>query len=106
MLDKLTVDVFAPCLQQSFQVYYTPTDFMEVQLIEARDITEYDYADEDEALPARRKPFSLIFRSADKTRYLPQHIYTIKHENLGALDIFLVPIGPDKKGMRYQAIFN
>jgi hypothetical protein len=37
---------------------------------------------------------------------VPQGIYKLENEKLGALEIFLVPIGPDEKGMRYEAIFN
>jgi hypothetical protein len=54
--------------------------------------------------PAGRRPFSLIFRSAG-SRYLPQRTYSIEHAALGRLDLFLVPIGPDEGGIRYQAIF-
>jgi hypothetical protein len=37
---------------------------------------------------------------------VPQAIYAMRHPTLGALDVFLVPIGPDAVGMRYQAVFN
>jgi hypothetical protein len=30
----------------------------------------------------------------------------MEHEEIGALDIFLVPIGPDEEGPRYEAIFD
>jgi hypothetical protein len=37
---------------------------------------------------------------------LPQRIYRIEHATLGAFDLFLVPIGPDAQGLRYQAVFT
>jgi hypothetical protein len=37
---------------------------------------------------------------------LPQRIYRVEHEALGALDILLVPLGPDELGQRYEAIFT
>jgi hypothetical protein len=37
---------------------------------------------------------------------LPQAIYRLEHARLGALDVFLVPIGQDADGVRYEAIFN
>ncbi len=49
--------------------------------------------------------FSLIFHGA-MTPVLPQRMYRLEHETLGAMDIFLVPIGPDSAGMRYEAVFN
>ena len=52
-----------------------------------------------------RIPFSLVF-VADHPAVLPQRLYRIEHEALGALAIFLVPIAPDARGMSYQATFN
>ena len=52
-----------------------------------------------------REPFSLIFRSTTPV-VLPQRIYPIKHESMGQLDIFIVPIGRDVRGIVYQAVFN
>jgi hypothetical protein len=49
--------------------------------------------------------FSLFF-SGPKEPVLPQKIYTLKHEVLGTLDLFLVPVGIDQRGAQYQAVFN
>ena len=49
--------------------------------------------------------FSAFFHGpAD--RYLPQGIYALDHEAMGAFDLFLVPIANDEKGLRYEAVFN
>ncbi len=53
-----------------------------------------------------RAPFSLVFRSDPDHQALSQRIFRVDHAELGALDIFLVPIGPDASGMRYQAVFG
>jgi hypothetical protein len=37
---------------------------------------------------------------------LEQRIYAVHHPALGAFDLFLVPIGPDGEGMRYEAVFT
>jgi hypothetical protein len=37
---------------------------------------------------------------------LPQRIYRLEHAALDPLEIFIVPIGPDAEGMRYQAVFT
>lgn len=52
-----------------------------------------------------RAGFSLVFRGAAVPQ-LPQGVQRVVHPTLGALDIFLVPIGPDSQGMRYEVIFN
>ena len=48
---------------------------------------------------------ALIFLAADP-RVLPQRLYRLEHEGLGAVTIFLVPIAKDAEGVRYQATFN
>jgi hypothetical protein len=35
-----------------------------------------------------------------------QRIYRVEHVELGTIEIFLVPIGPDEVGQRYEAIFT
>ncbi|MBU1345427.1 MAG: hypothetical protein KKA16_00580 [Alphaproteobacteria bacterium] len=52
-----------------------------------------------------REPFALIFRSASSV-VLPQRIYRLKNAALGALDVFLVPVGREPGGAVYQAVFN
>ena len=37
---------------------------------------------------------------------LPQGMYDIEHEELRTLSLFMVPIGPDREGMGYEAVFN
>jgi hypothetical protein len=37
---------------------------------------------------------------------LPQRIYQLHHQRLGALDIFLVPIKRDANGTTYEAVFT
>ena len=55
--------------------------------------------------PGRRDPYSLVFRGP-ASPILPQRIYRLRHEHMGDLELFLVPIGPDGEGMRYEAIFT
>jgi len=58
-------------------------------------------------------PFSLIFLGTEAlggsvNSYLRQGTYRFEHDSLNPLDIFIVPLGPDRDSamMRYQAIFN
>lgn len=49
--------------------------------------------------------FSIIFQTPKDTSLL-QRVYTVEHENMGELDIFLVPIGANVDGLQYEAVFN
>ncbi|MGH8568636.1 MAG: DUF6916 family protein [Gammaproteobacteria bacterium] len=53
----------------------------------------------------RRDPYSLVFRGP-ASPILPQWIYRLRHERMGDLELFLVPIGPHGEGVRYEAIFT
>ncbi|HVR06796.1 MAG TPA: hypothetical protein VMW75_02010 [Thermoanaerobaculia bacterium] len=52
-----------------------------------------------------RRTFSLVFRGPRRP-WLPQGVYRLDHEAMGALELFLVPIGPDPQGPLYQAVFT
>lgn len=56
--------------------------------------------------PGGREPFSLLFLGP-REPVLPQRIYPLEHAELGRIDIFLVPVGPNAEGaMQYEAIFS
>lgn len=101
MIDSL--EKFAPCLGQPFTIVDDAGNEFPVTLVEAtaRPVVEY---------PGRTKdPFQIQFKSADHSARasLPQRVYTVTHEILGPMGIFLVPIGPprDGGGFLYQAIY-
>jgi hypothetical protein len=49
--------------------------------------------------------FSAFFQGPTEPR-LPQKIYSLKHNQMGEFEIFMVPIGIDDHGIRYEAVFN
>jgi hypothetical protein len=51
------------------------------------------------------RPFSLVFRGP-LAPVAVQRIYPLEHATLGLFEIFLVPIGPDERGLRYEAVFT
>lgn len=95
MLDRLTAADFAPLVDRTFTCE-TADSRVELQLGSATELG-----------PPRasqpRAPFSLVFWGPPA---LPQGTYRVHHPTLGPLDIFMVPIGPDTRGPRYEAIFN
>lgn len=50
--------------------------------------------------------FSLMFQSAPTGPILPQGVYAVQHPARGALDLFVVPLGPKDGGYSYQVIFT
>ena len=49
--------------------------------------------------------FSIVFRS-NSDLILEQQIYRINNDTLGEMELFIVAIGPDDKGMCYEAVFS
>ena len=103
-LETLTVDVFQPRIGETFRIRPRPEHELEAELIEARALDGGASRAPSET-SRRRTPFSLSFRTS-LTAPLPQSIYEVAHDELGMYEIFLVPVGPDGKGMVYQAIFT
>ena len=52
-----------------------------------------------------RNAFSVRFIGPPRP-VLPQAIYRLENEAMGALEIFVVPLGPKDGGMRYEAVFT
>jgi len=53
----------------------------------------------------QQEVFSLVFHGPG-TNFIPQGSHKLKHEQLGEVEIFLVPVGQDKDGFEYEAVFN
>lgn len=96
---QLVFEDFADKVEQIFvisdqDVPAIPLTLTEAELLSAR-----------LARPGIRPPFSLTFLAKDP-RVLPQRLYRLEHNEMGVLQIFLVPIGKDAQGVSYHATFN
>ena len=98
-LNHLTHVQFEKCLHQSFQVACADADPVKTELIEVGKRGTFNPESH------KRQAFSLIFRGPMEP-LLTQKTHVLRNETMGNLEIFLVPIGPDEQGMRYEAIFN
>ena len=54
---------------------------------------------------ADREQFSLHF-DGPREPLLPQKIYHLENDGMGALDLFLVPVAQDDEGTTYEAVFT
>lgn len=99
-LDSLGKDDFDPHVGEQFQLELSDEEALALELLSTHPLSSDTVAD------SKRSPFSLVFRSPGEQRHAPQQIYTVRHPELGPLEIFLVPIGPDEQGMRYEAVFT
>ena len=97
----ITFDMFEGRVGERFELSGADGQAVSSELLEAVETTEPGGTG-----PAgqHRTQFSLVFRGPLEPA-LPQATYAVEHDELGHLDLFLVPIGRDDTGMRYQAVF-
>jgi hypothetical protein len=103
MSDDLRAATFSTQLDTSFRIHLSSITAMEVELVE---VTEKGGLDGDQPpTAARQERFSLVFRGPLDGR-VQQGMYHIQHDQLGAFDLFLVPVSRDHDGVYYEAVFN
>ena len=96
MLDKIKKADFDPHVNSKFELSHLETEEkVKIELVE----TEDKSTDQTEC-------FSLIFKGP-KDKAVPQNTYRLKHDKMGEMNLFTVPIlcGQDD-GIYYQIIFN
>lgn len=98
MLDQLQLTTFEPLVGQTFSLRPSP-DSQSVELV----LAEANALAHGDGRP--RAPFSLVFTGPFEP-VMPQRIYRLEHQAVGALELFLVPIGRKERAIRYEAIFT
>jgi hypothetical protein len=98
-LSTVSLEGFGSCLGETFLVPLENNDNLVLELIEVKAIGHFD--------PERdaREAFSVLFRGPGDL-LLAQGLFHIENTELGALPLFLVPLGSDDEGMLYDATFN
>jgi hypothetical protein len=101
-LEQLDFESWARLVKTRFRVRVGANDALELELHEA---TPPRATPADQGTAPVYESFSLLFLGpAD--RLLPQGSYAFECELLGKFDLFIVPIGRDPSGVRYEAAFN
>ena len=95
MLESLTQETFKENLNSAFTLQIGEDKSLVLELIDCNDLGSTEIQDQ----------FSLIFRGPGDP-YLQQMIYSLRHEKLGELSLFLVPVGKGADGFHYEAIIN
>jgi hypothetical protein len=103
MLDRLHAVTFSAHLHSFFRI---PSSCIAMQDLELVEVTERHVADDKQPwTTTRQERFSLLFRGG-RDRPLQQGIYRMQHDQLGELELFLVPVGQDQSRVYYEAVFN
>lgn len=95
MVENLKLENFSQHLNSKFAVKRETERPVELELVEATDLGS----------TPRLEQFSIIFRGPHNPK-LEQAIYSLEHQEIGAFDLFIVPIKRGEDGIYYEAIFN
>jgi hypothetical protein len=101
MATEPTLEAFSGVVGDAFTVGVPPESSLAMRLVAATALRGSRPA----AAHAAEPGFALEFLGP-RDPVLPQAIYRFSHASLGAHDIFIVPVGREDDGVRYEAIFN
>jgi hypothetical protein len=91
----LRLATYVPLVGSTFKIRRPETSPLSVKLVSATQLRS-----------EVGESFSLIFRAHGDATTVGQEMVTIEHPSLGAFPLFLVPVGPARKGQDLQAIVN
>ena len=97
---RLEFSDFSSLVGSSFHIHNSSSHSLPLELLEAKKIGNSS-AQQNTQIDS----FSLLLRGP-RDSVLPQQIYSFTHSQLGELSLFLVPVGQDSDGIRYEVIFN
>ena len=96
MLDRLSLEDFSSLVGSELDVRAYDQQ-ARLKLKEAKPIKSPS--------PRATQPFHLVL-SAPPAWRVPQGLFRVTHPQLGEIELFAVPIGPDGDGFCYEVIFN
>ena len=96
---------FVPHTGFLFQLASPGGEVLALTLLEVIPLGSDKRPDEQEGALTWRRPLFFLF-AGPLVPPLVQQIYPLRHEVLGALDIFLVPVGETVGRREYQAVFS
>ncbi len=98
--ERPEISDFAPRCGETFRLQLDGGQVLPLELVDVHDRGRSAVGGPD------RSCYALLFRSPGESRFAPQRTYTLEHDALGTIEMFLVPRGPDGKGMTYEAVYN
>lgn len=99
MLETFTIETFQPHVGELFHIVVDDDTRLPTKLTEVHQWGPGAAAGRD------RVPFSLIFHTVPQAM-IEQAMYRVESDVMEPMEIFLVPIEPDARGMRYEAVFT
>lgn len=93
---------FSPYLGDQFEIISPEGDFQEVTL---KEVADRSSSVNTGNARVQQECFSLLFQG-DIEKPLVQSTYSFRHREMGTFALFIVPVGSDNSGMKYEAVIN
>ena len=94
-MKELNAAEFDKHLNSKFKFYRTEDEIFEGELVEVLELKAND----------NLYSFSIVF-SLPADFGLEQKLYKIEHPQMEPMELFIVPVGQNEAGIRYEAIFS
>ena len=95
MLETFNRDAFAEAVGSKFHLPAPDDKILDLELVEVSEVKRGTV----------QESFSVTFLLQDGFN-APQGVYDMSHETLGAMQLFLVPIGIENGRLKLEAVFN
>src|SRR5438093_10722201 len=92
---EYTAQAFSKHLHKTFTLRRPEGSTMVLELAEVKSIRS----------TPQNEQFSLVFQGP-ASPHLEQRMYSIGSQGTGDLDLFIVPVGKNEKGIVYEVVFN
>jgi uncharacterized protein DUF6916 len=99
----LNRETFSRYLNTKFSLSHGDAEAIAVRSIQVNDWTPK--AGRPSAAATGRECFSVVFIGSHSAP-LRQETYTVTHDSIGKFAMLVVPVGKDKEGVYYEAVFN
>lgn len=97
----LTEEEFSKHVNTKFRLNVDGPSPIDLELVEVKGYPYKDQPNEEKAM----ERFSVHFYGPGNI-YLPQATYTLTHDSMGEIALFLVPLAHTERGFLYEAVFN
>lgn len=92
---ELTHEEFSKHLNTTFRIRLNEERTLDAKLIEVSELL----------VSPRQERFSIVFLCSNEV-LIAQGTAPFEHDEMGAFNLFIVPIGRDDEGTQYEAVFN
>jgi hypothetical protein len=99
-LDDLRFETVHPLVGSAFHISVPERGEVDLKIMDVTKVME-----RVKSTRLKREPFSIYLLGPRDVRF-SQGMYPLRHEALGDLEMFIVPLGVHEEGFQYEAVFT